>query len=163
MEIRMNVRSATMYTVPLPDNSEYETFDYDKAERMLTLTQAGFYATECTGCKAVIPIALVDLPGGQTMEVPGSRIANACPASTSLHMIGHHVTREDYQAHQDRFHEGSDEGSETPWRICATCDKRVPDDDSHPSEWMCSNPECGIWFHVGGDDRCPECGAPGLE
>lgn len=44
--------------------------------------------------------------------------------------------------------------------VCAACDTLV--DDAHPSEWMCSNSECMIWFHVGGTDLCPRCGSEPL-
>lgn len=91
--INLSVRETTLYTVEglpagLPD---YETFDHDKASRMMALANAGVPAAECADCKAVIPVELV-------MSLDPD---NRCPAALSLHMRGHRVSSEIYRVVQE--------------------------------------------------------------
>ena len=100
-EIQLSTRTTTLYTVKLRGGREYETFDYDKAQQALTLDHLGLFVAECVDCKAVIPVALVDVV---RMEVPEGLhervIPNACPATTSTYMLGHRVERDDYEAYK---------------------------------------------------------------
>lgn len=93
----MSTRSVTLYTVKRGLDPEYTTTDYDKAQRVVELETAGIPAAECVDCLAVIPVALVDLLRGHTLEVLGVEIANACPAPTSRHSTGHRVHHDDYE------------------------------------------------------------------
>lgn len=92
MTINLSTRTATLYSVPLSGDRVYETFDYDKAQQMSNLHSIGIPAAECMDCKAVIPVALVEVP---QMEVGKMVIQNQCPQTTSRYMTGHRVLRSD--------------------------------------------------------------------
>jgi hypothetical protein len=90
-EITMSVRETTLYSVETPDDETYQTFEYEKAARMVLLVQQGVVAAECVDCRAVIPVSLVDELGG----------FNRCPAATGTY-IGHRVDNADYRRYSDQ-------------------------------------------------------------
>jgi hypothetical protein len=96
MQISLSTRQTTLYTVEgTMTGSNYETFEYDKAQRFVFLETEGLPAAECVDCKAVIPVELVDT---HTMDVAGKPVRNACPSNTSQSMQGHRVLTEEYRA-----------------------------------------------------------------